>query len=106
MDHAITDEVRLFPTPGHTPAHVAIEISSQGRKAVITGDLMHHPVQIACPNVHSNADGDKDLAARTRETFVRSQALSGALVIGSHFSDPTSGHILSDGLGWKLEVSD
>jgi glyoxylase-like metal-dependent hydrolase (beta-lactamase superfamily II) len=105
-DHAITAEVRLFPTPGHTPGHVAIAISSQGQKAVITGDMMHHPVQIARPDLRVHADSDKDLAAQTRQAFVQAQASSGALVIGSHFSDPSSGRVLSDGRSWKLEVGD
>ena len=29
-DHRVTDEVWLEPTPGHTPGHVSVRISSQG----------------------------------------------------------------------------
>ncbi|HMH76417.1 MAG TPA: MBL fold metallo-hydrolase, partial [Candidatus Udaeobacter sp.] len=46
MDHQVTDEIRLEPTPGHTPGHVSVRLTSRGADAVITGDLMHHPVQI------------------------------------------------------------
>ncbi len=105
-NHRITEEVSLFPTPGHTPGHVAIAISSNGRDAVITGDLMHHPVQIARPEIRANVDMDKDLAALTRQAFVEAQGLSGALVIGTHFCDPTSGRIVRDGEGWRLQVQD
>lgn len=49
MNHVLTPEVRLEPTPGHTPGHVSVRISSQGEEAVITGDLMHHPLQCAEP---------------------------------------------------------
>ena len=30
-DYQVTDEVSLFPTPGHTPGHVSVLIRSQGR---------------------------------------------------------------------------
>ena len=54
--HALTDEVALEPTPGHTPGHVSVRIRSGGAEAVITGDLMHHPVQCAHPDWGSSAD--------------------------------------------------
>src|SRR5262249_39063058 len=38
----LTEEVSLFPTPGHTPGHVSIRILSKGQEAIITGDMMHH----------------------------------------------------------------
>ena len=41
--HRITPEVWLEPTPGHTPGHVAVRISSNGQEAAITGDLVHSP---------------------------------------------------------------
>src|SRR5207249_6372431 len=43
--HRVNEEVWLEPTPGHTPGHVSVRISSRGEDAVITGDLMHHPLQ-------------------------------------------------------------
>ena len=48
-DHRICDEVSLVPTLGHTPGHVSVRIASQGEEALITGDFMHHPCQIAYP---------------------------------------------------------
>src|SRR6185295_15252274 len=50
-DHAVTPEVRLEPTPGHTPGHVSVRIRSGGEEAVITGDLVHHPIQCCAPEV-------------------------------------------------------
>jgi glyoxylase-like metal-dependent hydrolase (beta-lactamase superfamily II) len=105
-DHRITDEVRLFPTPGHTPGHVCIAISSDGHEAVITGDMMHHPLQIARPDIMASFDWDPGEAAQTRREFVEAHARNGALVIGTHFCDPTSGRIVPDAEGWKLEVQD
>ena len=49
-DHRLTHEVWLEPAPGHTPGHVSVRIQSDGQAAVITGDLMHHPIQCAEPD--------------------------------------------------------
>ena len=43
-DLRLTDEVRLQPTPGHTPGHVSVVVESAGERAVITG---HDPHPVA-----------------------------------------------------------
>ena len=103
-DFRLTDEVRLFPTPGHTPGHCSVLIESRGQQAVITGDMMHNPVQIAIPATEARFDMDKAQAARTRCEFVQRYNNTDTLVIGSHFAEPTSGKIVSDGKAWKLQV--
>jgi glyoxylase-like metal-dependent hydrolase (beta-lactamase superfamily II) len=103
-DHRITDEVSLFSTPGHTPGHVSVLIESRGQRAVITGDMMHHPIQLTDPGRHANFDMDKDAGARTRLDFVERFGDKDVLVIGSHFSEPTSGWIVRDGNAWKLKI--
>ena len=103
-DHAITDEVRLEPTPGHTPGHVSVRIRSRGAEAVITGDLMHHPVQCADPNVCSRFDSDREQALATRVRFLREQADRDVLVLGTHFATPTAGYIVSSGGAWRFDA--
>jgi glyoxylase-like metal-dependent hydrolase (beta-lactamase superfamily II) len=103
-DFRLTDEVSLIPTPGHTPGHVSVLIQSKGESAVITGDLMHNPIQIAVPATEARFDMDKTAGARTRVEFVERFTDSDTLVIGSHFSDPSAGHIVKDGAAWKLKV--
>jgi len=103
-DFRLTNEVSVFPTPGHTPGHVSVLIESRGERAVITGDLMHSPIQIAIPATEGNFDMDKPLAARTRSDFVQRFCDSGTLIIGSHFAEPTAGRIVKDGVAWKLDV--
>ena len=100
--HAITDEVRLEPTPGHTPGHVSVRVRSQGSEAVITGDLMHHPVQCADPDVCSNFDSDRAQALATRVRFLREQADRDVLVLGTHFATPTAGRVVSEGAAWRF----
>ncbi len=87
----ICPEVRLIPTPGHTPGHVSVMIESQGRSAVITGDMMHHPCQIARPQWPSAFDTDRAQALATRLAFMKEFADSGTLIIGTHFGGPAAG---------------
>jgi glyoxylase-like metal-dependent hydrolase (beta-lactamase superfamily II) len=101
-EHRITDEVWLEPTPGHTPGHVSVHISSQGQEAIITGDMMHHPIQLAVPDVPGNFDMDKEQGARTRRAFIERYQERKVLIIGSHFCEPTSGWIVREGSAWKL----
>ena len=58
--------VDLESTPGHTPGHVSVQIESRGERAVITGDLVHHPAQFARPGWKNQADSDRAQAEQTR----------------------------------------
>jgi glyoxylase-like metal-dependent hydrolase (beta-lactamase superfamily II) len=103
-DHKVTEEVRLEPTPGHTPGHCSVRISSSGQDAIITGDLMHHPSQCAHPDWCSIADTDRNQARRTRRRFLERYADGPVLAIGTHFGRPTAGHVRRDGDAWRFEV--
>jgi len=102
--HAVTDEVALEPTHGHTPGHVSIHIRSRGEEAVITGDLMHHPAQCAHPEWQSSADSDGAQAEQTRRDFLARYADRPVLVIGTHFAAPTAGRIVRDGATYRFAV--
>ena len=101
--HAVNNSVSLRSTPGHTPGHVSVAIESQGERAVITGDMIHHPCQIKHPDWSSLADWDAGLAATTRAAFVDAHADEPVLVIGTHFAGPTAGHIVRDGDSYRLD---
>lgn len=103
-DHALCDEIRLEPSPGHTPGHVSVRIDSRGESAVITGDLMHHPCQIAHPEWGAVVDVDPDQARTTRRDFLERFTDRPTLVIGTHFAGPTAGRIVRDGDRLRLDV--
>ena len=103
-DHALTCEVSLEPTPGHTPGRVSVRIRSAGKEAVITGDLMHHPLQCCEPDRRSRFDADHEAARATRRRFLTEQADRDVLVLGTHFAQPTGGWVVSAGDAWELSV--
>lgn len=103
-EHAITDEVRLVPTPGHTPGHVSVHIASRGRNALITGDMTHHPVQWAEPSWGIAADSDGDAATRTRQRVLDEHADTDLLVIGTHYAPPTAGRLVRRAGRVRFEV--
>jgi glyoxylase-like metal-dependent hydrolase (beta-lactamase superfamily II) len=105
-DHRLTDDVWLEPTPGHTPGHVSVRIRSDGQLAVITGDLMHHPIQCSEPDRVVNFDTDGDLARATRRRFLACCAEDRSLVLGTHFAHPTAGRVVPAGAVWRFEVCD
>jgi len=102
--HKICDEVWLEPTPGHTPGHVSVRISSKGEDALITGDFIHHPCQFARPEWASSADYDAKQAKKTRETVFAKYADQPTLIIGTHFATPSAGHLKKDGDVYRLDV--
>jgi glyoxylase-like metal-dependent hydrolase (beta-lactamase superfamily II) len=103
---AVTDEVTLFATPGHSPGHVSVRITSAGQEAVITGDLLHHPAQLAEVSWSSQFDEDPAYAERTRREFLAAHADRDVLVIGTHFAAPGAGRIVRDDSAYRLAVSE
>ena len=103
-DHKLTPEVTLEPTPGHTPGHVSVRISSKGEDAVITGDLIHHPVQCALPSMASRFDVDPEAARNTRRAFLERYAGKAVLVLGTHFAAPTARRVVRNGDVFRFET--
>lgn len=103
-DHRIDDEISLLPTFGHTPGHVSVRIASRGEEALITGDFLHHPCQIAHPEWSSTADWDAEQAHATRLHMYQELAGKPILVLGTHFAGATAGHIARDADSYRLVV--
>ncbi len=103
-DHKLCDEVWLESTHGHTPAHVSVLIASKGELALITGDFIHHPCQMARPHCCTTADFDQKAAESTRRRMLAQLATEPTLVIGTHFAGPTAGRVVRDGEVWRLDT--
>jgi glyoxylase-like metal-dependent hydrolase (beta-lactamase superfamily II) len=103
-DYRISPEIRLVPTPGHTPGHVSVVIESEGQRAVITGDMTHHPCQLVHPDWGPHVDSDPAQAAATRRRMFAEWADQPTLVIATHYPDPTAGHVRRDGNAFRFEA--
>ncbi len=89
-DAEILPGVRLRPAPGHTPGNVVIELDDGRQQAVLSGDVIHHPVQIECPHWCSNFDLDQVQAEASRRALLERVADTGTTVLGAHFAGPAA----------------
>jgi glyoxylase-like metal-dependent hydrolase (beta-lactamase superfamily II) len=105
-DYALDDEIRLEPTPGHTPDHVAVKLTSKGESAVMCGDVMHSPAQCRHPEWAPAADWEPLVAARTRRSFLERYCDTPTLVCTGHFPLPSAGRIVraGDAFDFKYDV--
>lgn len=100
-NHRIADEIWLEPTPGHTPGHVSVRVSSRGQDAIITGDVLHNPIQCAEPDICSAACVDKEMSRKTRRDLLSKYANSATRVFAVHFNEPV-GRFVSDTRNWRF----
>jgi glyoxylase-like metal-dependent hydrolase (beta-lactamase superfamily II) len=100
-DFALNDLITLTSAPGHTPGHYCINIHSGGHHALVTGDLMHHPLQCREPDWSTIFCWDPAMAARTRRALLSSVADTDVLLLPIHFPAPTAGRVESDGARFR-----
>lgn len=81
----VTPRMRLVATPGHTPGHCSVLLKDGSRQTLISGDTMHHPVQVAHPEWGSPADADPEQAKATRRRLVDDAEDGNWLLFGTHF---------------------
>jgi glyoxylase-like metal-dependent hydrolase (beta-lactamase superfamily II) len=93
-EKAITEELTTYPTPGHTPGHTSIMVSSAGERAMITGDVAHHPAQVDRTEWCSGFDGNPALAVETRNKVLDRLEADGLVAAICHFPDPGFGKLV------------
>lgn len=98
-DARLTDEITLIPTPGHSPGHMALHIRSEGEEALLSGDVAHHPCQMAHLDWSSSFDTDEQQSTETRRTLFSRFADTPTLVFGGHFGP---GRIVREGDCFRL----
>lgn len=96
-DFVINEHLSFESTPGHTPGHISVHLESAAQHAVVTGDLIHSPLQCLHPEWNFLYDEIPELARRTRRAFLERHADARTLVLASHFPSPSVGHFLRQG---------
>ena len=102
-DFALDDTITLQPTPGHAPCHCCINIQSGGQRAVVTGDLMHHALQVREPDWSTVFDWDPRMAAASRRKFFDEVADTPAVMLPIHFPGTTAGRITGGAAGFDYK---
>lgn len=87
--------VDVYATPGHTPGHAGLVLSSGDARAFILGDAINCPVQLEEPEWSGMGDIDPKLARRSQEALAKELEGSDALVGTSHFPGLTFGRVLT-----------
>lgn len=105
MDFALDDEIGLLPTPGHTAGHVAVTVTSGAARGVMSGDLIHSPLQCAHPELSPTVDVDAAQARATRRSFLEDHADRDVLVMTAHFPLPSVGRVVSKGEAFRFEYA-
>ena len=103
-EFAVGDHLRILPTPGHTPGHVAFAMGRGKDDAVFVGDIMHSPIQLRHPELSPKFDVDPAQAAVTRKTFLERYCDTDTLCCTAHFPSPSTGKIRRKGNGFSCEA--
>jgi glyoxylase-like metal-dependent hydrolase (beta-lactamase superfamily II) len=103
-DYEIGDHARILPTPGHTPGHVAFTFGRGKDTAVVSGDLMHSPLQARYPELSAKFDVDQAQSAVTRRNFLERYCDTDTLCCTAHFPSPSSGKIRRWGDGFSCQA--
>ena len=100
----VGDGLRLVPTPGHSPGHLAAVLEADGQCALFCGDLLHHPVQVRRPAWNSRFCADADAARASRRWALDPAADTGAVLFTGHFAGSSAGRVgrRSGGFGWRF----
>jgi glyoxylase-like metal-dependent hydrolase (beta-lactamase superfamily II) len=101
-NHALNDHVHLFPTPGHTIDHFSVQVGRTGQDAIITGDLIHSPLQARYPEIGMRVDYDSTQAGITRRNLFGRLCDTPSLLCFAHFPSPSTGRIARWGDGFKV----
>ena len=93
-DFELMDGVRLMPTPGHTPDHCAVQLLSKGHEVIVTGDMIHSPLQMYLLHLDDHADWDTAMARTTRNAFMARYADTDTVIAPIHFPAPSFGRFV------------
>lgn len=101
-DHALDDTVRLIPTPGHTIDHFSVVVGKPGADAVITGDMVHSPLQAKYPEMGMFSDYSSRQAGETRRRIFGCYCDTSTIFCTAHLPSPSIARIGQDGNGFRF----
>ena len=91
---ALAPGISVISTPGHTPGHAGVVLSSGTERAFVLGDAISCPVQLTESEWSGLGDMDPKLARQSQEMIAREAESTGALLTAAHFPGLTFGRVL------------
>ncbi len=104
-DYEVEEGVRLVGAPGHTPGNAVVRLEQDGERAYVTGDVIHHPIQVEQPRWSSCFCSDPEQASETRVAMLDTIAEEGAWLLPAHFPTPTAAKIRRGDAGFQMVQS-
>ena len=101
-DFALNESVEFVPTPGHSIDHFSVLVGRPGQDALITGDMIHSPLQGKYPELGMRADYDSRQAGQTRRKVFERFCDSPTIMCVTHFPTPSTGRLQRWGDGYKF----
>jgi glyoxylase-like metal-dependent hydrolase (beta-lactamase superfamily II) len=92
--HAFNDLVTLIPTPGHTIDHYSVRVGRPGAYAIITGDMIHSPLQARFPELGMMSDYDSKQAGESRRALFDRVCDTSTLMCTAHFPSPSTARVV------------
>jgi glyoxylase-like metal-dependent hydrolase (beta-lactamase superfamily II) len=92
--HAFNDLMTLIPTPGHTIDHYSVHVGKSGTDAVVTGDMIHSPLQARYPELGMMADYDSKIAGESRRQLFGRFCDTSTLMCTAHFPSPSTARVV------------
>lgn len=104
--HVVNDHVRCLPTPGHTIDHFSVHVGRVGAAdALVTGDMVHSPLQARYPELGMFADYDGKQGGETRRKIFEQFADTPTLLCAAHFPSPSVGHVVRRGTAYDIRFT-
>ncbi|HEY96823.1 MAG TPA: MBL fold metallo-hydrolase [Dehalococcoidia bacterium] len=97
----IVPGIKAIATPGHTPGHMAVEVSSNRENLFCLSDVVLHPIHMEMPEWYAAVDIATDQLISTRKTLLRKAAGEKVKVIAFHFPFPGLGYVEAKGKTWQ-----
>jgi glyoxylase-like metal-dependent hydrolase (beta-lactamase superfamily II) len=105
-DFVFNEQVQFVPTPGHTIDHFSVLVGRAGDDVLITGDMIHSPLQGKYPELGMMGDYDSKQAAQTRRKTFDRFCEEPTILCASHFPTPSTGRVRHWGDGYKFVAVD
>jgi glyoxylase-like metal-dependent hydrolase (beta-lactamase superfamily II) len=105
-DHDLGPGLSLESAPGHTAGSIVLHARNEAGGALFTGDVWHHPLQLAEPSLTIFVEQDVAMGRATRGRLIDRHCDTDTLVMAAHFPSPTAGRIVSHADGFRFQLAE